>query len=505
MEATRDRALAFAKSLSVAHRMVILVATTALVMLLVVFSRWVTTPSYTVLYSGLADAQVAEVTNSLETAGVPYELENGGSTVLVPRDALYETRADLAAEGVTGTVAPQGYELLDSQGLSVSDFRQRVDYQRALEGELSKTLAAMDGVESATVRLVLPEDELFTEQRKPASASVLLNTIRDLTPEEVETVTFLVASGVEGLETNQITVADSDGTTLHAPGDGSGAQATNRNLRQTREFEEALSNDVEELLTAMGGGPASVVVRASMNFDERNTESESYDPESQVALREQLSNEDYAGTGTGPGGVVGVDGGPVEGNGDTESEYTSEDTLTEYGVDKITETTRAAPGRVEQLSVAIVMDDGTETGVTVPAVPEVERLVTSALGLQADRGDTIAVTPVPFPLGEDEAAAEAEAMSMTDLITLIAALLVLVIVAVALFLMTRRRGRGGEAVDAEEVEWEPVQQLAAAHAETSAIELPQQSTVKEEVRELVSRQPDEIAALLRTWLADRRA
>ena len=506
MEQTRDRITSFVTSLPVAHRVLIVTAAGVFLMLTVLFSRWVTTPSYTVLYSGLADGDVAEVVDTLEAAGVPYQLEAGGSTVMVPRDQLYATRADLAQSGVSGTVEPEGWELLDSQGLSVSDFRQRVDYQRALEGELGKTLAAMDGVEAATVRLVLPADELFTEDEKPASASVLVTTRRDLSVEEVETITFLVASGVEGLETDQITVADADGTTLHAPGDGSMGQTTNRNLRQTREFEAALAGDVERLLGAAGGGQASVVVRATLDFDERDRETQTYDPASQVELRGQRNTEEYSGTGAAPGGVVGVDGGPLP-DGTTESDYTREETLSEYGVDTVTEKVRAAPGRVEEMSVAIVMDDGSATGAVVPSVAEVERLVTSALGLQAERGDTIAVTPVPFPTPEEDAAAEAASMSLTEMLTLVAALLVFVIVAVGLLLMTRR-GRKPAAVDAEEVEWEPVQELAGAHAGVApqpARAREPNTTLNADVRELVTQQPDEIAALLRSWLADRRA
>ena len=153
------------RSLPPAQRVGIVVAVVVLVMAAVPFMQWVMTPSYALLFAGLEDKHLSEVVNELETRGVPYQLD--GSRVLVPQQQLHRVRADLAAAGVSGTPTVPGYELLDNQALGVSDFRQRVDLQRAVEGELTRTLTAMDGIESATVRLVIPEESLFTEQRKP--------------------------------------------------------------------------------------------------------------------------------------------------------------------------------------------------------------------------------------------------------------------------------------------------------------------------------------------------
>src|SRR5690606_16979903 len=180
------------------------------------------------------------------------------------------------------------------------------------------------------------------------TASVLLDTARDLDQTEVEAVQFLVSSSVEGLDVDQITIADADGTVLAAPGDGAGGSAGgvgNRNMRQTREFEQALASDVQQLLERTGGGPASVVVRAQLNYDQTQTETERYGPDEGVALKEQTSAEDYQGAGTPPGGAVGVDGGPVDGAQGQESQYNREEALREYGVAEVTATTTAAPAR----------------------------------------------------------------------------------------------------------------------------------------------------------------
>lgn len=509
----KDRLLDTWRALPIAHRIGMGAAMAGLLMAAVLFVQWVSTPSYTVLSSGLGDSDVARIVDQLEAEGVPYEIGNGGTTVLVPRNQLYATRASLAQAGVAAESGPVGYELLDDQGLTVSDFRQQVDYQRALEGELSRTLMAMDGIRSATVHLVLPEDELFTERQQPATASVLVDTLRTLNASEVEAVTFLVASSVEGLEAGGITVADASGAVLHAPGDGAvpGAVAS-RQLRETREFEAAMAGDITQLLARATGSPASVVVRATLDFDETSTETETYDQDSQVALREQTTTESFEGEGAAANGAVGVDGGPVAA-GDGESTYERDEVLREYGVNRTTTVTNEAPGQVEKLSVAIVMDDGTASGAAVPDAAEVEELVAAAVGLDAERGDSVAVSAVAFPAVEDAPAGGAAMDAMLDRIPQLIALIVLVVVAVGLFLMTRRGS--GDAT--------PVPALARAEREVPVIEVDDRehepvqvvaerphpigpdSHLKREVSELVERQPEEIATLLRGWLADQRA
>lgn len=507
----RDRFLDYVKALPVAHRVVIISALAGLGMAAVLFGQWITSPTYTVLYSNLDDATVSKVIDELETTGTPYRLE-GGRQILVPRDHLYRTRASLAAEGISGTPTPKGYEILDTQGLSVSDFRQRVDFRRALEGEVAKTLAAMDGVDAASVHLVLPERTLFEDQQNPVTASVLLDTRSALSQDQIDTVTFLVSSAVEGLEANDVTVADVDGNVLHAPGDAAGpAGITSRQLRQTREFEQALSGDISALLERItGDARSSVVVRAVLNFDERSIEAETFDPASAVALREQTVDENYQGTQIVPGGTVGVDGGPI--TTDTgETDYERQEIVREFGVDRIVDRRVAAPGEISKMSVAIVMDDGSLTGAPVPPVAEIEGLVTAALGLEEARGDGIAVSTIPFPVAQPpDFEGEEGASLIEDLLPRAIALLVLLLVSVGLFLMTRgRRGNLAEPV------WGNVELgpggVAGELGSGATIELPESVmeeddtlTLQADVNELVQRQPEEIAALLRNWLADDR-
>jgi flagellar M-ring protein FliF len=512
MQDMRERLIGFVRSLPVAHRVLMICAVAGLAMVAVLFMRWVTTPSYTVLYSGLDDKAVAGVIDELEAAGIPYQLQGGGSRILVPREQLYTTRASLAQAGVAAETTPPGYELLDKQGLSVSDFRQRVDYQRALEGELAKTLMAMDGVNDATVHLVIPEEELFAERQKPVTASVLLDTTRPLEVTEVETVTFLVASSVEGLEVSNVTVADAKGQVLHAPGDAGSSGMSNRNLRQTRDFELALADDITRLLERVTGSQPSVVVRASLNYDEREEQTETFGPKQGVTVKEQTTGENYQGRGAPPGGTVGVDGGPQPTQDGDTTDYQRDEAIREFGVDKVTARTVAAPGALERLSVAIVMDDGSVTGVPVPQNAEIERLVTAALGLDAERGDEIAVSTIPYPAADEEADAQ-KTPALLDLLPQIVAAIVLLLIALALFLMTRRRRKDLQEPEPVEQDEEIVvglpvepalEALEGAQGRRDPLpELPP-NRLQEDVSALVERQPEEIAMLLRGWLADRR-
>jgi flagellar M-ring protein FliF len=490
----KDRLAGLARSLPPAQRVGIGVAAVVLIMAAIPFFRWVMTPSYTLLYGGLDDTEIAEVVGELENRGVPFQLE--GSRVLVPQDRIHRVRADLAEAGVSGSPSVPGYELLDEQALGVSDFRQRVDLQRAVEGELSRTLGAMDAIESANVRLVLPEDSLFTDQQSPATASVLLRPRRQLDEGQVQSVTLLVSSAVEGLEPDEITVADTAGNVLHAPGDGTAGGVGDRNQRRTRDFEQALGADLSSLLQRATGANASVVVRATLDFDESETQTETYADQG-VALREQTSEERYEGNAPQVGGIVGVDGGPAAGDGG-EGTYEREDATREFGVGRTTTRTVQAPGTVEGLSVALVVDDG-----AVVTDNELRELVTAAAGLDLERGDAIAISRVPAV--ELEEVPPADDGGLVDQIQRIVALAVLVLIALGLFLMSRRKvtEEPAEKVVPAQVRTSP--EMDHAPAAATPEELVAQSSVRDDVAELVERQPEEIAALLRGWLADRRA
>ncbi len=493
MEQLKHRIRGFLAMTTPAQQVGIVVCLIVLALAAVAFVRWLTTPSYALLYANLDDQGLAQVVQELDAQGVPYRIEGGGSRVMVPQDQVYRVRASLAEAGVSGQTLPPGYELFDEQGLGATDFQQRVDYQRALEGELARTLMEMDGIAGASVRLAIPERSPFEQGRPDVTASVLVDPAAPLSEQQVRSIVFLVANAVPGLTPEAVTVADTGGTVLAAPGDDPLGFTGGRTLELTREYERALAADVQRLLASVPGGQtASVVVRAQLNFDQTSTETETVDPGTAVPIDSSSTREvlDQGGADTGavpPGSNVSYER--------TEERQT-------FAVSREATTTVQAPGDVERLSVAVVMDNGDNTGIT-PADPgQVRAVVSAALGLDPARGDTIEVTQMPFP--KPEPRKEAAAPGLLAKAPRLAGGLVVLLVGAALFLMMlRSRGRRRAEPPPELAFIQPEQLPASQQGPAAAPPLAARPATTD-VMELVQRQPEEIATLLRSWLADRR-
>ncbi|MDP9388840.1 MAG: flagellar M-ring protein FliF [Actinomycetota bacterium] len=489
------------------------------------FTSWASRPSYSPLFTGLEAADAAAITEKLDGAGVSYQLADGGRSVLVPRKDVYQLRLDMSAAGLPEG-ASSGYALLDKQGITASEFRQRVDFQRALEGELTKTVTAIDGVDAANVHLVIPEDDLFADDDRHPSASVLVKTGagKRLAPGQVQAIVHLVSSSVEGLQAEHVTVADARGNVLSAPGDaGIDAAGGDARSQQVASFEADVARSVQELLQPVTGPDGAVVrVKAELDFDQRSTRTERYEPvENAQPLTEATSRETFNGTGTPVGGVLGPDAVPLA-PGAGQSTYEKEQAQRANAVNKVTEDVKAAPGRVRRMSVAVLID-GAAKGAEADAVRE---LVAAATLFDAERGDSIEVQSLAFDrtaaeqaekeLAEGEAAAR-KAETMQTVRTL--AVLAVIVVAVLLVWRSSRRQRrealelpaglalatGDTAVI--ELEADDGLELSSGREPATALEpaAGRRVEVQREIADLVDRQPDEVAQLLRGWLADRRA
>lgn len=407
VNALRTRALGVLKGFSPSQLVIIGLLGVVAVVGGSTFVRWASAPTYSVLLAGLEAADAAAVTDHLEAAGVPYQLTGGGSTVLVPKDAVQQQRLDVAAAGLPAGKTQGGWAAFDEKGLTSSSFQQQVAYQRGLEATLASSLTEIDGVRSAQVHLALPEKRLFTEDAEAARASVLIDSGSTLPDDTVDAITHLVASAVPGLAPGDVSVTDSTGTLLTADGGSGGDKA----LEERQAYEDALAARVDSMFsTLIGAGRAVVRVSAEIDRSDTTIDRETFDKDATAVLSSDTTSETYT---TAPGSAAGAVGQPSASPSPSgDNGYTKSQTTTVNGVSRTVAHEVVAPGGVKRLSVAVAVDRNAKNA---PSVAEITSLVSAAVGLDPARGDTIAVTTPSFLLPEESTTEAAVAgASITD-------------------------------------------------------------------------------------------
>src|SRR3954465_1251053 len=302
---TLERARSTFSTISLGQKVVIGLLLAGLLLGGVFFFRWSTAPTMAPRFSNLASSDASAIVDELNSSGVAYELADGGQTIMVAKDQVYDLRLTMSGKGLPAG-QDTGYALLDQQGITTSEFQQQVTYQRALEGELSQTLEALKGVNSAVVHVALPKDEVFvTDQGKP-TASVLLDLApgTTLSGEQIQAVTNLVSSSVQDMDPDQVTVTDSTGHVLSAAGTGVTAAAGDARSQVETDYESRLAMNAQQILdTVVGPGHAKVSVRADVDLSQRHATSETYTyPNNAPPLSSSSTTEKYTGNGTPVGG-----------------------------------------------------------------------------------------------------------------------------------------------------------------------------------------------------------
>jgi flagellar M-ring protein FliF len=508
------------------QKVVAVVGTVALLLAGFMIFKWASTPSYAPLYSNLSSSDASAVIDKLDSEGVPYKLTNGGNTVMVPKDKVYATRIGLSGQGLPSS-SDTGYSILDKQSLSTSQFQEQTNFKRAMEAELSKTVEALNGVQTAVVHLALPEKQVFSDSQEPATASVLVSTRpgEELSAEEVQAITNLVASSVDGLDPDKVTVADAAGHVLSSA-DGTAGIASGRD-QQVQDYQDQMSSRVQQMLDrVVGPGNSSVAVTANLDFDKSVTETKSYTYNKDVVpLSETKNVEKFTGPGAGSSvtGVVGPDGqmdSTTTGN-SADSKYEKSSQTSDNAVDTTVEHRETAPGGVRNLHIGVVLDAAAARTVN-PA--DIQTLISSAVGIDQSRGDTVQVSALPFDRTPEKAAkaelaaakkADASAKQMSLLRNSGLAVLVLLIVLLA-WLKGRKRSKERANATSYVVEQLRQEALDRAAAQAAAVEpspavLALESVehneaeeIREELAALVERQPEDVAALLRGWLVEPR-
>lgn len=486
------------------------------------------------LYTDLSVTDTAEIAETLKEMQIPYELSKGATAILVPSHNLYEARMNLAREGLPRD-STVGFEIFDKTTFGATDFTQKMNYRRALQGELTRTILQLKEIEAARVHIAIPEPELYTDREKPSSASVLvkLRAGSRLTRGQVEGIVRLVASSVEGLSTNNITIVDVEGNTLFSRDDssetGSSGLLTLTQLEAKRLYEKDMERSIEGMLTQVLGRRKVVVrVNADIDFDlkEQNTETFQPLPSGYGVIREEARIRDVK-TGTSsasPGGIPGtasnVDTGTLPAVDEdlailgysladsNEAAISSEERMeetTKYEISRVVEHTVKAPGVVTGLSVAAIV----AAPVGEDQLDAIRRSIGAAVGVNLDRGDTVIVEAMEFAVGEEEeglisAIDESQEPKnsgetlMRSLKYVIPALIALsIVVAVLIISASRRAQRKNE--KAEDA-------LKQAMATLSAVEENEDGgrLAQDETSERPSINPEVAARIINAWLSENR-
>ncbi|MBE0617068.1 MAG: flagellar M-ring protein FliF, partial [Proteobacteria bacterium] len=488
---------------------------------------WAGTPEYAVLYGKLSVEDAAQVAERLKSEAVPYRLQDGGRTVLVPSDQVYDLRLLLAGEGVPqGGVV--GFEIFDQSGFGMTDFAQKVNYTRALEGELTRTIRRLEGVEGARVHLVLPERRLFEAEQQPASASVVLQLApgRRLGAKQIQGVVYLVSSSVQGLAPDGVTVVDTQGNVLYqSSGDEPGLLAASQ-LEFKRAYEKEVERRVREMLErVLGSGAAVVQVSARFDFDRVEETSETFDPEAVAVRSEERQSESSSGPG-GPAGVPGVasnvTGAPAAG-GSAGGASSRETETVNYEVSKKVTRVQKTPGALTRLTVAVAVDGTYREGEggakefvprTAEELAQMRSLVEKAVGHDSTRGDEVEVTSIPFRPAET--LETPRGFWGPDLISTLAkygafALVALLLVVGVARPLLRWLGSATPApqvigpVTVAEMERKLAAEAAAEPFkldETTPTDTVKRETLKKRLGEMVQTEPDIAAQLIRSWMTE---
>ncbi|PNS10615.1 flagellar M-ring protein FliF [Mixta theicola] len=423
-------------------RIPLIIAAAAATAIIVAMVLWAKAPDYSVLYNNLSDEDGGAIVTQLTQMNIPYRFEEKGGALMVPAEKVHELRLRLAQQGLPKGGAV-GFELLDKEKFGISQFSEQVNYQRALEGELSRTIETLGPVKSARVHLAMPKPTLFVREQKSPSASVTLNLQpgRALDEGQISAIVHMVSSSVAGLPPGNVTVVDQSGRLL-TRSDAAGRDLNDAQLKYTTEVESRYQQRIEAILgPIVGSGNVHAQVTAQIDFDAREQTEEQYkpntDPANAAIRSRQSSNNEQIG-GQYPGGVPGAlsnqpapansapietpkaNANPTAGNNNGAAASTTastnaarsapsnthHDETTNYELDRTIRHTKLNVGSVKRLSVAVVVNyradaKGKAIALDEKQLKQIEDLTREAMGYSGDRGDSINVVNSQFTQSDE--------------------------------------------------------------------------------------------------------
>lgn len=480
---------------------------------------------YRPLFTNLNAEDAGEIVKKLKDTKTPYQVTADGKGILVPSDKVYELRLSLASEGL-----PQGggvgFEIFDRKSFGMTEFVQKLNYQRALQGELSRTISQLNGVEQARIHLVIPEKSLFKENEKPATASVVLKmkSERSLRDSEVQGVVHLIASSIEGLDPEHVTVLDSRGKVL-TKGNGT-ADPTTKATTAMQETQRAYEKNVEERIQSLldrivGSGKSVARVTASFDFKQVERVEEKFDPES-IAVRSEQRTEEKGASTTTNAGVPGVQtnlGRAGQGNASSTGGGSKNDETLNYEVSRSTAKIIEPVGALSKISVAVLVDGKYEMPAAVKdgqaakakyshrspdELQKIEALVKSAVGFNAERGDQLSVQNIPFQDMGDAGTADTPTwwnnpffVSLFKNLLIGLGFLALILLVIRPLLNSLKITRPAVLESFEPLNEAPEKLSAAERAQISMQMAEQQNLI-----EAAKKDPYQVAQILQNWLGE---
>ncbi|MDQ1462924.1 MAG: flagellar M-ring protein FliF [Actinomycetota bacterium] len=489
------------------------------------FMKWAAKPDYAPLYTGLTSQDAGAVTAALDAQHVKYQITGGGGTIMVPRQSVDKTRIDLSAKNIPA--GGDSFVLLDKQGITTDQFTRNIDYQRALQGELGKAIESINSVAAATVTLTIPQQTVFVggSEDKPTAAVLVKTTGGSLSADAVNAIVHLVASSIPNMNPDDVTVADANGSVLHAPGMDTSTIGGTSQLAQTQTYDATLAKSIEDMVAkTLGPGHAAVTVAASLDMSKSSQVSTKYTepvknktvPITQNNTAEQLSQ----GAGTGPNGNLGIPNGITPGTGTTTptTQYQKTSTQQANAVNNIVTNSDIPPGTVKRLSVSVLLDNAVVHPNDIAQIWQPSILAAAGIDPKRDGANALKVTTVAFDKTAQKAQQTqlAAAATSNPLFDLIKHFLTLLMIGVVLFFAWRAIKRAESnrvplrvpidllALEAPFALEPALTSARIGPAPARASIEPPTSTLEGEISDLIERQPDEVAQTLRSWLADRR-
>ncbi len=542
MQEIRGKVQAFWGNFSLTQRVIISSVAVLTIAGFIALTVWMNRTEYGLLYSNLSPEDANRVVTILQAESTPYELQNNGTTIMVPIEQVYDLRIKIAGEG---SIVGQGigFEIFDQTKVGQTDFVQKINYMRALQGELARTISAFPSVESARIHLVMPQRSLFVEDQQSPSASVVLklnNPSQKPDSKEISAILNMMLMSVEGLDKAHLSITDSGGKVLYHPEEDSIAGISSTQMEHRLRVQRDLERRIDEMLVPVFGlGRVISKVNVDMDFSQKTIRREIFDPDSSAVRSEQRSEESQQGQANLEGGAPDIN---FRGDGITGSVSTQngsrETRTTNYELNREEHNIIANVGDVTRLTVAVIVD-GTYEKINdawtfVPRNAEelerVQLLVANAVGLDLKRGDALEVTSVPFNESEppkepnmaDVIASYADRLGQPLLNALLAFLFLVLVVRPVVMALIRPKVEAGEVLEGLEGLPSAEEQLAlyealeeAARTEDEALEFEEDddelllfkdiAALKAHIFSLSEQHMDQVVSIVRGWMKDGKA